>query len=107
MPNLHILKPRDISVASASSFIIVVSVGFFGLLMVCVGSSSYYRQRVARRQEAALGSARQAKAPLIPPQLWDVPYSELKAGPASLHDADWDHVQVSLSLAGLIIIPAL
>lgn len=96
MSTLHILKSRDISVASASSFIIVVAVGFFGLLMVCVGSSSYYRQRFARRQAAILGSASQAQVPLTPPQLWDVSCPEMKEGPVLLHAADWAYVQASL-----------
>ena len=95
MLTTHTLKSRDISVASASSFIIVVSVGFIGLLLVCVGTSSHYRRRIARSQ-APLRATEEKEDHMSPPELWDVPLSELQHGSVSLRDADWEHVQVSI-----------
>ena len=95
MLNTHIFKPRDISVASASSFIIVVSVGFIGLLLVCVGTSTHYRRRFTRNQ-APLLATEETEDHRTPPQLWDVSLSEIQYGLISLSGADWEHVQVSI-----------
>lgn len=94
--NTHVFKPRDISVASASSFIIVVSIGFIGLLMVCVGTSSYYRRRFAPNM-APLPATEEAGHHTTPPQLWDVSLTELQEGLVSLRSADWEQVQVSIA----------
>ena len=91
----HSLKARDISVASASSFIIVVSIGFIGLLMVCVGTSSYYRRRAYR--QGLLEEIGSLENPRIQPELFDVHIDDLKLC-ASGHGVDWEQLQVSTRL---------
>lgn len=88
------LKTRDISVASASSFIIVVSVGFVGILLVCVGSSGWYRRRIAHRG-AALPAQTTRRSPAVRPQLWDVYLPDLQKSPDS---RSWERVLVSVVL---------
>lgn len=90
----QILNARDISVASASSFIIVVSVGFIGLLVVCAGTSRFYRQRISR-EDASLQARGIAEAARSPPELWDVALAAQKHTYASRSDADWEHLLVS------------
>lgn len=95
----HTLKTRDISVASASSFIIVVSVGFIGILVVCAGSSGWYRQRVARRGGAALPAQTTRQGPAVRPQLWDVYLPDLQTTSPGLQDSrSWERVLVRVQL---------
>lgn len=91
------LHTRSISVASASSFIIVVAIGFVGILLVCVGSSAWYRQRLARRR--ALPDRATTRGPAPRPQLWDVYLPDLQRSPDLRDSADWERVLVSVALS--------
>ncbi|EKM57628.1 uncharacterized protein PHACADRAFT_251360 [Phanerochaete carnosa HHB-10118-sp] len=91
------LHTRDISVASASSFIIVVAVGFIGILLICAGSSTWYRRRLARRHVLPDRATTRGLAPR--PQLWDVYLPDLQGSPDLRDSADWDRVLVSVALS--------
>ena len=70
---LHSFRPRDISVATASSFIIVVTVAFIVLIVIFAGTCSYYRRRYAL--DAALddnGANSTRRVAMIRPRLWEV-----------------------------------
>lgn len=95
----HNLKARDLTVASASSFIIVVSVGFLILIMTCIGSSAYYRRRF-RRGHWPEGWDAPTEVPVPElrsrPEIWDVSVLEGKkpaAGKVSCED--WTDILVS------------
>lgn len=90
---LHTFYPRDVSTVSASSFIIVVTVAFVGLLLICAGSSSYYRRRLARNaplRAARLNGLTNSK---IRPRLWDI-YMERWAGQEFGAADQWSNIQV-------------
>ncbi|KAI0701065.1 hypothetical protein BC835DRAFT_1411668 [Cytidiella melzeri] len=74
----HTLKARDFSIVNASSFIIVVSVVFVGLVLLCIATSVWYRRRVmvsyyAERQPEYWATTQD---PPTRPQIWDLWVSE-------------------------------
>lgn len=96
----HILKARQLTVAGASSFIIIVSVGFLILVITCVGSSTYYRRQLTRRgwpeRWDAVVEPQEVSEPPSRPELWDVSVAKdknLMVGGVSR--GDWVDILVS------------
>ncbi|GJE85269.1 hypothetical protein PsYK624_013480 [Phanerochaete sordida] len=86
---------RDLSVASAASFIIVLAVGFIGVLIVCAASCTCYRRRIAR-ERAGLTAWATPDGDVVRPRLWDVHLPELEKAHDPIYDSDrsaeWDQV---------------
>ena len=95
---LHIFYRRDLNTVSASSFIIVVTVGFIGLLMICAGSSTYYRRRLARGHLLYARTVDRVATPTIRPRLWDIALAARSSDESlmSVSGQGWQDIQVGL-----------
>lgn len=79
---MHTLETRDLSIENATSFIIIISIGFVAFTLLCAATSIYYRRRMLLAYQGDLQP--EWATPLGPgesgdkPQLWDVPVSKSK-----------------------------
>ncbi len=79
---MHTLETRDLSIENATSFIIIISIGFVAFTLLCAATSIYYRRRMLLAYQGDLQP--EWATPLDPgesgdkPQLWDVPVSKSK-----------------------------
>ncbi|KAI0090468.1 hypothetical protein BDY19DRAFT_773592 [Irpex rosettiformis] len=74
----HNFESRDLSIDNATSFIIIVSIGFVAFVLLCAATSIYYRRRMMLGNEDALlpewtsGSDSNGHGTLTKPEIWDV-----------------------------------
>ena len=74
---MHNLSARGLSIENATSFIVIISVGFVAFTLLCAATSIYYRRRMmlAYRGDLPLDnqSLNSQDFSLLPkPELWDI-----------------------------------